>query len=203
MGTLPETARHRTAKERIVNDEELIEKTLAGDKEAFGLLALKYKDRVYNLALPIVGNKEDALDVVQDTFMQALAHLENFRRSSRFYTWLYRIAYNTAVGALRKRKRKPRASLEYLNEEYGDCFEAQGDAPDDDAKRRDDAAILRRELAKLSEEYRTPLILREVEGANYEQIAEILNVPVGTVRSRLHRARIALRERLERAGLKM
>ena len=186
-----------------MNDEELIEITLAGDKEAFGRLALKYKDRVYNLVLPIVGNKEDALDVVQDTFMQALAHLENFRRTSRFYTWLYRIAYNTAVGALRKRKRKPRASLEYLSEEYGDCFEAKGDAPDDEAKRRDDAAILRRELAKLSEEYRTPLILREVEGANYEQIAEILNVPVGTVRSRLHRARIALRERLERAGVRM
>lgn len=88
-----------------MNDERLIDATLAGDKNAFGALARKYQDRVYNLALPIVGNADDALDVVQETFLQALAHLDSFRRSSRFYTWLYRIAYNCAVGALRKRGR--------------------------------------------------------------------------------------------------
>jgi RNA polymerase sigma-70 factor (ECF subfamily) len=182
-----------------VNDEELIERTLAGDKEAFGRLAQKYQDRVYNLALPIVGNAEDALDVVQDTFLQALSHLANFRRSSRFYTWLYRIAYNSAVGALRKRRKT--SSIDAATEEFGDSFEAQIDAPDAEARRQDDARLLREALEKLPVEYRAPLVMREIDGANYEQIAEALDVPVGTVRSRLHRARAALRESLERVGV--
>lgn len=182
-----------------MNDEELIEQTLAGDKEAFGRLALKYQERVYNLALPIVGNAEDAMDVVQESFLQALAHLASFRRSSRFYTWLYRIAYNCAVGALRKRKKT--TSVDAVVEEFGDPFEADVEPPDAEARRNDDVRLLRAALAKLPEEYRAPLVLREIDGANYEQIAEILNVPVGTVRSRLHRARAALRESLERVGV--
>lgn len=182
-----------------MNDEELIEKTLAGDKEAFGKLALRYQDRVYNLALPIVGNPEDAMDVTQETFIQALSHLSGFRRNSRFYTWLYRIAYNCAVGTLRRRRRF--VSVDAVVEEFGDSFEANVDQPDARLRRADDARLLRAALAKLPEEYRVPLVLRELEGANYEQIAETLSVPVGTVRSRLHRARAALREALERAGV--
>lgn len=182
-----------------MNDEELIDKTLAGDQAAFGLLARKYQDRVYNLALPIVGNVDDAMDVTQETFLQALSHLGSFRRSSRFYTWLYRIAYNCAVGSLRRRKRV--VSVDSVIEEYGETFVSNVEAPDARARLADDAKILRVALSELSEEYRVPLVLREIEGANYEQIAETLNIPVGTVRSRLHRARASLREALERAGV--
>ena len=183
-----------------VNDEQLIDATLSGDREAFGQLARKYQDRVYNLALQIVGNSEDAMDVTQDTFLQALSHLDSFRRSSRFYTWLYRIAYNCSIGCVRRRRRS--VSMESITEEYGDTFVSNVDAPDARASRADDVAILRDALQKLSAEYREPLILREIEGANYEQIAETLGVPIGTVRSRLHRARAALREILERAGVR-
>lgn len=183
-----------------MNDEELIDKTLAGDTTAFGLLARKYQDRVYNLALPIVGNADDAMDVTQETFLQALSHLSSFRRSSRFYTWLYRIAYNCAVGSLRRRKRT--VSVDSLVEEYGETFESNVEAPDARARLADDARILQAALDELPLEYRAPLILREIEGANYEQIAETLNIPVGTVRSRLHRARASLRATLERAGVR-
>lgn len=184
-----------------MNDEELIDKTLAGDKCAFGTLAKKYQDRVYNLALPIVGNVDDAMDVTQETFLQALAHLHSFRRTSRFYTWLYRIAYNCAVGTLRRRKKS--VSVDSVIEEFGETFEADVEAPDSRARLADDAKILKVALERLPIEYRTPLVLREIEGANYEQIAEVLNVPVGTVRSRLHRARVALRDALERAGIQL
>ena len=182
-----------------MNDEELIDKTLAVDASAFGILAQKYQDRVYNLTLPIVGNVDDAMDVTQEAFLQALSHLSSFRRSSRFYTWLYRIAYNCAVGSLRRRKRT--VSVDFVIDEYGEMFESNVEAPDARASLSDDAKILKAALDKLPLEYRTPLILREIEGANYEQIAETLNIPVGTVRSRLHRARASLREALERAGI--
>lgn len=188
----------QVAEERKVNDDLLIEQTLAGDREAFGKLALKYQDRVFNLALPIVGNPEDALDVTQETFVQALTHLEGFRRSSRFYTWLYRIAYNCAVGALRRRRRT--TSIDAFVEEFGDSFEADIDAPDAQSRRADDARVLNAALQRLPDEYREPLSLREIQGASYDEIAEALGVPIGTVRSRLHRARAALREILERAG---
>ena len=92
-------------------------------------------------------------------------------------------------------------SVDAVVEEFGDSFESNVEAPDARARREDDVRLLRAALAKLPEEYRVPLVLREMEGANYEQIAETLSVPVGTVRSRLHRARAALREALERAGV--
>ena len=182
-----------------MNDEELIDRTLAGDKSAFGTLAERYQDRVYKQVLPIVGDENDAMDVTQETFLQALSHLDSFRRSSRFYTWLYRIAYNCAVGWLRRRRRT--VSIDTVTEDYGETFVSKVDAPDRRAIAADDVGILREALNKLSDEYRIPLILREMEGQNYEQIAETLNIPVGTVRSRLHRARASLREALERAGV--
>lgn len=182
-----------------MNDNELIDRTLAGDSSAFGILVDKYQDRVYNLALPIVGNVDDAMDAAQETFLQALAHLGSFRKSSRFYTWLYRIAYNSAVGLLRRRRRT--VSVDTVIEEYGETFEANVEAPDARASLSDDARLLKKALEKLPIEYRAPLILREIEGENYERIAEILEIPVGTVRSRLHRARASLRDALERLGV--
>ncbi len=181
-----------------MNDEELIDETLNGNREAFCALALKYQDRVYNLALPIVGNHDDALDVVQETFLQALSHLESFRRSSRFYTWLYRIAYNCAIGTLRRRRKT--LSVDVVSEEFGVSFESNEDAPDARLRRKDVAKALKVALAKLPTEYRKAIVLREIYDYDYEQIAEKLNVPVGTVRSRLHRARASLRKALERAG---
>ena len=111
-----------------VNDEELIDRTLAGDKSAFGTLAERYQDRVYKQVLPIVGDENDAMDVTQETFLQALSHLDSFRRSSRFYTWLYRIAYNCAVGWLRRRRRT--VSIDTVTEDYGETFVSKVDAPD-------------------------------------------------------------------------
>ena len=147
-----------------MNDEELIDRTLAGDKSAFGILAERYHDRVYKQVLPIVGDENDAMDVTQETFLQALSHLDSFRRSSRFYTWLYRIAYNCAVGWLRRRRRA--VSIDTVTDEYGETFVSKVDPPDRRAIAADDVGILREALSKLSGEYRIPLILREMDGQN-------------------------------------
>ncbi len=179
-----------------MSDEQLIEQTLAGNQDAFRILVERYQDRLYNMVFHIVNDTEEARDVVQETFMQSYANLSRFRQSSRFYTWLYRIAYNIAIGMLRQRKRT--VSMEHILEESGECFADPGDGPDIRSTKEEDARILWESIERLPLEYRTPLILREIDGMSYEEIAETLNVPVGTVRSRLHRARIALKEMIER-----
>lgn len=179
-----------------MSDEKLIEQTLSGDQNAFGVLVERYQDRLYNIVYHIVNDYEDARDVVQEAFLQAFANLDRFRGSSRFYTWIYRISFNIAVGHLRQRKRT--ISMEKILEERGEFFADKGDSPEMLSTREEDAKILWDGINRLPVEYRSPLILREIEGASYDDIAEMLDVPVGTIRSRLHRARIALKEIIER-----
>ena len=181
-----------------MSDHELIRQTLNGDREAFGILAVKYQERVYNLVFAIVKHREDAEDATQETFLQALTHLSGFRQTSQFYTWLYRIAYNSAVGTLRRRRTF--MSIEKISEEAGDAFSADVEAPDAQMIREDDARIVRDAVDKLPDEYRIPLVMREFVGASYEEIAQSLAIPVGTVRSRLHRARASLKGELARIG---
>lgn len=185
-------------------DCELVEAALAGDRDAFGDLVVRYQDRLFNTLVRIVGSREDAGDAVQDAFVQAYTKLESFRGASQFYTWLYRIAMNVALS--RRRRRRPVASVDAVKDCRGDEPVDAGAGPEAGVLARERAEQVQTALGHLGDQQRKILVLRELEGCSYELIAEILELPVGTVRSRLFRARMQLRERLrsmwgEEAGL--
>lgn len=178
-----------------VDDDQLINAALAGDSAAFGMLVQKYQDRLFNTMTHVVGSPEDARDVVQDAFVKAFVKLETFERASAFYTWLYRIAFNAAVS--RQRRQKPTVSIQQQREEWGRELASADPPPEDRLERQELAGQVQAALARLTEEHRTIVVLREMDGCDYETIAAILDLPVGTVRSRLHRARLQLRSELK------
>jgi len=176
------------------DEAELIRSTLAGQTAAFGELVLKHQDRLYNTLYRVLGSAEDARDVVQDAFVQAFLKLESYRGSAAFYTWLYRIAFNLAMS--HRRRQRPTASLDFSRSEHGvEPIDGQP-TPEAHAACGDRARLVHAALAELAAEFRQVIVLRELEGCRYEEIAEILELPIGTVRSRLFRARLALRDRL-------
>ncbi|MEX2092750.1 MAG: sigma-70 family RNA polymerase sigma factor [Pirellulales bacterium] len=185
---------HASRDESAVADAQLIGRTLAGEPAAFGELVLRYQDRLYNSLVRVLGSAEDARDAVQDAFVQAFVKLETFRGSSAFYTWLYRIAFNTAMSHAR-RKRPTRSLDEERTNRGREPVDGQptAEARLDTSER---ATQVQRALAELSAEHREVIVLREMDGCKYEEIAEMLELPVGTVRSRLFRARLELRDRL-------
>ena len=176
------------------DDEQLIEQTLRGDSAAFGQLVRRYQDRLFTSLVHIASSREEAEDVAQDTFVQAMLKLATFRRHSSFYTWLYRIAVNTALH--RQRRHHQAASVDATRAVTGnDPVDQVGD-PADRLVREERAAEVQQALSRLTEEFRLVLVLRDVEGFDYQSIARILDVSIGTVRSRLHRARSLMREHL-------
>lgn len=177
------------------DDFQLIDETLAGDRNAFGSLVLRHQDRLFTALVHVLGSRSDAEDVVQDAFVQAFLKLPTFQRTSAFYTWLYRIAFNLAVS--QRRKRRPELSVEETREYGGDEPVANHSDVSAHVEREEGVAQIRAALARLSDEHRAILVLRELEGCDYETIAGMLDLPVGTVRSRLHRARSQLREILK------
>jgi RNA polymerase sigma-70 factor (ECF subfamily) len=175
-------------------DAQLIGRTIAGEPAAFGELVLRYQDRLFNSLFHVLGSAEDARDAAQDAFVQAFVKLDTFRGSSAFYTWLYRIAFNTAMS--HTRRQRPTRSLDAERSELGrEPVDAQP-APDARLDLSERATQVHRALAELSIEFRQVIVLREMDGCKYEEIAEMLELPVGTVRSRLFRARLELRDRL-------
>ncbi len=179
----------------VIDDAQLINETLDGQTRAFGQLVEKYQDRLLNSVTYVTGSADDARDVVQDAFVQAFVKLETFKRTGAFYTWLYRIAFNLAIS--HKRRKKPTASLDHIREQSGE--EPTGGAlPEACLEQKDRAVQVHLALDALTEDYRTVLVLREMEEYSYEEIADILKVPVGTVRSRLHRARLQLKDELKK-----
>lgn len=181
------------------DDAQWIEQALAGQSAAFGQLVRKYQDRLYNTLMHVVGNAEDARDIVQDAFVQAFLKLDTFRRESGFYTWLYRIGFN--VAATRRRAKRTSVSVERARDEGGGEPVDQGASPSELAEQRERVRQVHAALAKLDEEHRAILVLREIDGCCYETIAEVLDLPAGTVRSRLHRARLQLRNQLQESML--
>jgi RNA polymerase sigma-70 factor (ECF subfamily) len=178
----------------VNEDAKLIDETLAGNSASFGELVCRYQDRLYTTLLHIVGCSEEAQDVVQEAFVQAFIKLETFQGHSGFYTWLYRIAFNTAIS--RRRRQRPTASVEQTRETTGEEPIDNREAPGNRLEQQERVAQVQAALGKLSEEHRAILVLREMEGFSYEMISEMLDLPVGTVRSRLFRARMQLREQL-------
>jgi RNA polymerase sigma-70 factor (ECF subfamily) len=178
------------------NDQAVIQRVRSGDPEAFSILVERYQDRIYSVVRNYVYNQDDAIDIVQDTFLKAYQKLRTFDSASAFYTWLYRIAINTSIDALRKRKSRNVESLE--DERFKDTgFEPVSNDPAADpervAVRSEQAAILRRALSSLSHKLRAVAVLHDVEGLSQEEVAAILRIPVGTVKSRVSRARAELR----------
>jgi RNA polymerase sigma-70 factor (ECF subfamily) len=182
--------------ERLVSeDDQLIDQTLAGDRAAFEQLVHRYETRLFNTLLHVTGSPEEAEDVCQEAFVQAFVKLETFGGRSAFYTWLYRIAFNVSVS--RRRRRRPEVSIDQHRERTGQEPQQSGDGPTDRLLRDEQIAQVREAINLLGDEYRAILVLREMEGCCYETIAEILELPLGTVRSRLHRARLQLRDQLK------
>ena len=155
----------------------------------------KYQSRLFNTLLHVTGSREEAEDVAQEALLQAYLKLNTFQGNSAFYTWLYRIAFNLSIS--RRRRRKAQISLDRNRDAAGDEPTDEQEAPPDRMLRMERAGQVHEALQAVSEEHRSILVLREMEGCCYETIAEILDVPVGTVRSRLHRARMQLREQLK------
>ena len=181
-------------------DEQLVERVQRGDKNAFNLLVRKYQHKVVNLVARYVNNPGDVPDVAQEAFIKAYRALPTVRGESAFYTWLYRIAVNTAKNYLTSQGRRPPSSdVEADEAEYYGGGEALQEvatpenlALTDEIKRTVFAAI-----EALPEDLRTAITLREMEGLSYEEIAEIMDCPVGTVRSRIFRAREAIDKKLQ------
>lgn len=177
------------------NDSQLIAEALSGHSGSFGTLVERYQDRLYNTMVHVVGSREDAHDVVQDAFVQAFVKLETFEQTAAFYTWLYRIAFNMAMSRLRRKK--PTVSVEQARESTGiDPVDPQA-PPDSPLEKDEQVAQVRVAISRLGEDHRQVLVLREIDGRSYDEISEILDLPVGTVRSRLHRARMDLRDQLK------
>jgi len=178
----------------VKDDTELITETLAGCSDSFGELVQRYQNRLFNTMVHVTGAREEAEDVVQEAFVNAYLKLRSFAGNSAFYTWLYRIAFNISVS--RKRRKRPEVSMDAQREAHGDEPLDLRESAEQIVHRKERQAQVHAALQELSDEYRSILVLREMEGCCYETIAEMLDLPIGTVRSRIHRARAHLRDLL-------
>ena len=180
-----------------ISDQTLIDHCLAGRREAFGQLVERYQNRLFHSLLHLLGSAEDAQDAAQEAFVNAFEKLGSFRGQSQFYSWLFRIAYNTAVSSKRKSGRMS-VSLEARRDASG--LEPSDGNPTSEPSYAMDVSdrqrLVQQALSELGEEFRTAVVLKEMDGMSYEEIADIVKVPLGTVRSRIHRARLELREKL-------
>ncbi|MCS3902612.1 RNA polymerase sigma-70 factor (ECF subfamily) [Methylohalomonas lacus] len=182
------------------SDQELVERVQRGDKHAFDLLVTKYQQRIINLVGRFVRNPNDAMDVTQEAFLKAYRALPKFRGDSAFYTWMYRIAVNTAKNYLAVQSRRPlEADQDYDEIEQIDSSGVLRDqaTPEHMLLRDEIQDTVIRAIEELPEDLRTAITLREIEGLSYEDIAEVMECPIGTVRSRIFRAREAIDKQLK------
>ncbi len=184
-------------------DAALVERVKQGDVRAFEMLVVKYQRRIERLIGRMVRDVDLVADIAQETFIRAYRALPQFRAESAFYTWLYRIAVNTAKKALVDMKRDPVTTLTALHgaddddETYrGGMEPTDGETPEAILASKEIAATVNAAIAALSEDLRQAITLREIEGLSYEEISDVMNCPIGTVRSRIFRAREAIAERL-------
>jgi len=173
-------------------DKEIIERVKGGDKKAYDLLVLKYQQRVINLISRFVKNHSDALDVSQETFIKAYRALPNFRGESAFYTWLYRIAVNTAKNHLTVQSRKITKSdydVTDIEQIEGNMSLIEQTTPENLLHKDELQETVLKTIENLPEDLKSAIMLREIDGLSYEDIANVMDCPVGTVRSRIFRAR--------------
>jgi RNA polymerase sigma-70 factor, ECF subfamily len=194
-------------------DSELLRRAQLGDRAAFGELVVRVQDRLFNSVLRLVGDSEEARELTQETFTRALLNIESFRNEAGPYTWLFRIAVNLAISQLRKVQRHRVFSLSQSSNHNGDRrVHAESDqaaslvsrmgggnveSPDKIVEQRERDEQVLGALGRLDAEYRAVLVMRDIEGFDYQQMADILGLPLGTLKSRLFRARLALRDELK------
>jgi RNA polymerase sigma-70 factor (ECF subfamily) len=179
----------------------LVERVQHGDKHAFDLLVIKYQRKLARLLSQFIRDAAEVEDVAQETFIKAYRALPSFRGESAFYTWLYRIGINTAKNFLVSQGRKVPTAVSEFDNEDAENFEEAGrlrevSTPESELMTKQIAQTVNQSLDSLPEELRTAIVLREIEGLSYEEIASIMNCPIGTVRSRIFRAREAIAEKL-------
>lgn len=183
---------------------ELVQRAKQGDEESFAALVEQNQGRIYNLALRMTGNPDDALELSQEAFLNAWKGLGKFQGDSSFATWLYRLTSNVCIDFLRREKRRSALSMTISLDDEEEARQAE--LPDErfsphvEAERRERQETLRAGLSTLSAEHRRVLILRELEGLSYGEIAQVLGLEEGTVKSRIARARLALRNYLKKQG---
>ena len=180
------------------DDLSLINRFKAGDTSVFEEILLKYQDRIYNLCRYMLGNAHDAEDAAQDVFLKAYQNLNRFKPEASLLTWLYRIAINTCIDY----RRKPFFESVFKNSKEGDVFvvDQPSDSPSPEKlyESKEIGNAIQFALGRLSEKLRTVIVLKEIEGLSYEEISEVLDVSIGTVKSRISRAREKLKELLNK-----
>lgn len=176
------------------DDASLINRSVAGDTGAFGELVVRYQNRLYNSLVHYLRNESEAEEVLQESFILSFTRLSSFQGKSSFYTWLYRIAFNTAIS--RRRRKRTQVSLERDMAGAGKELDGGAPSPESQLDQQERSDELMAALGRLHEDHRSILVLREMDDLSYEEISEILDLPVGTVRSRLHRARAQLKDEL-------
>ena len=194
-------------------DDDLFRKAQGGDRGAYGQIAVRYQHRLYNAIVRMIGDREEARELTQETLVRGLSKIESFRGESQPYTWLFRIAVNLSISRLRKVQRRRTFSLNAPGRNNGrpgrggDDDQAAGlvervrsheqAAPDEQAEHRERGEQVVAALGRLDPEYRAVLVMRDIEGFDYQQMADVLGLPLGTLKSRLFRARLALRDELK------
>jgi len=186
--------------EHVPDDRILIERSQAGDRSAFDLLIRKHERRAYQYAFRLTPNQDEAMDIVADAFVRVFNALPNFRGQSAFTTWLYRIITNCYLDQRKKERNRPQVSLDAPTEIEGAEIERQvvdeDSSPDIEVERNERERKVQKAIAMLPDYQRAMLLMYHVEQMAYEEIAQALDLPIGTVKSRLNRARISLRELL-------
>jgi RNA polymerase sigma-70 factor (ECF subfamily) len=192
--------------EAIKEEKELVRLARKGDRAAFAGLVELFQDRVYNLSFRLTGNRERAWDLSQDAFLRAFAAIKSFKGASAFYTWIYRIVLNLHMNreaSLSRKVEKRSFSMDLPDREDGKSRWANQmpdgtmEQPGEEALRKEREQAVQAAIAALPVDYRQVILLRDMEGLSYEEIAEMLSIPIGTVRSRLFRAREELKRRLK------
>jgi len=198
-----EAALRREPTMSIADEATRVQQARDGDREAFASLVRTYETRVYNLCLRMLGHREDAADVCQEAFLKAYRAMNRFQSGSTFYTWLFRIAVNTALTHRRRTKLRLVRPISPSDENQPDHdpMDENTRPPDEALQTSERSARIARALAELEPPFRAVIVLRDIEGCDYDQIATILGLARGTVKSRLFRARAALRTIFERLNL--
>jgi RNA polymerase sigma-70 factor, ECF subfamily len=184
---------------RTLDDSQVVSAFLSGDERAFQELVERYQTRLLNFVFRTIGDREKAEDLVQEVFIRVYRHLHRFDRSKKFSTWIYTIASNLAKNELRNRSRNPLVLFQTIRKNWQDDdrplqFEDSGSRPDDLFRKRHLRELVEQSVEKLPEHHRQVFVLRELEGKSYEEIAEITDCNLGTVKSRLNRARNSFAE---------
>jgi RNA polymerase sigma-70 factor (ECF subfamily) len=194
LSMVPDKDRQQGERPDSQTDSQLVRKVRNGDRAAFDLLVVKYQSRVASIISRYVYDSQEVMDLTQETFIKAYRAIERFRGDSAFYTWLYRIAVNTAKNHLESRARRPQGSADVVDaENFDDGRRLRDVASPERILQKDELQLaLSQAIAGLPEELRSAFLLREYDGLSYEDIARILECPIGTVRSRIFRARDAV-----------